>query len=174
MSGFRQPGRNFQVCLNWRIRNPWKLKVSTFIVGISSFLGVLFFVPNITLMNPLRSLAQFIVFLHSLSWTNKTSLIYQFIHFFGLVASFIAATIYYLIKYAGFVVSFDEHRKTIVALIFWLFVVLVYLLFFGKRPYLKPNFKNRDVVVGAVIWLVMIVYITFFIVEFSNQNNSSV
>lgn len=108
-------------------------------------------------MNPLRCLAQFIAFLHSRSWTNKTSGAYQFLHFTGLVALFFVATGIYL-NHFGYSLQVDE-KTAVLILIPCVFVGSGYLLFFSKRPYLKSEYKNWQVVVGGVIWLLLWIYV---------------
>lgn len=108
-------------------------------------------------MNPLRSLAQFIAFLHNQSLTNKTSMGYQFLHFTILIGFFFVATGIYL-KHFGYSLQVNE-KNAVFILISGVFVGSGYLLFFGKRPYLKSEYKNWQVVIGGVIWLLLWIYI---------------
>lgn len=108
-------------------------------------------------MNPLRCLAQFIGFLHSQSWTNKTSVAYQFLHFTMLIGFFFAATGIYL---DNFGYSLPMNEKTAVFILIPLVIVISsYLLFFGKRPYLKSEYKNKQVFLGGIIWIFLWIYI---------------
>lgn len=108
-------------------------------------------------MNPLRCLAQFIVFIHSQSWTNKTFITYQFLHFTMLVGLFFTASGIYL-NHLGY--SFPVNEKISVLTIFLIVIVgSSYILLFGKRPYLKSEYKNWQIVYGGIIWLLLWIFI---------------
>lgn len=108
-------------------------------------------------MNPLRCLAQFIAFLHSQSWTNKTGGAYQFLHFTLLIGFFFVATGIYL-DHFGYSLQVNEMTAVFI-LIPIVFVGSGYLLFFGKRPYFKSEYKNIQVVLGGIIWILLWIYV---------------
>ena len=108
-------------------------------------------------MNPLRCLAQFIAFLHTRSWTGKSDLIYQFLHFTLLFGLFFAVSGIYL-NSLGYTLPI-ETKTAILILIPVVLVVCTYLLLLGKKPYLKSEYKNSQVVVGGVVWLLLWIYI---------------
>lgn len=117
-------------------------------------------------MNPIRCLAQFICFLHSRSWTGKSSLMDQFLHFTMLFGLFFVASGIYL-DHLGYSLPIKE-KTAVFILIPVVLLVCTYLLLFGKRPYLQSEFKNTQVVVGGVVWLLLWIYILlvfFFILK---------
>ena len=109
-------------------------------------------------MNPLRCLAQFIVFLHNRSWTSKTSLIDQFLHFTLMFGLFFVASAIYLHYFQVYTLPIKEITAVLI-LIPSVLVICVFLLLLGKRPYLKPEFKNWQVVAGVIIWVLLWIYI---------------
>lgn len=109
-------------------------------------------------MNPLRSLAQFIAFLHNQSWTTKTSIAYQFLHFALLLGLFLVASAVYLDYFQLYSLPIAE-KTAVLILIPSILIISVSLLLLGKRPYLKSEYKNGQVVVGGVIWALMWIYI---------------
>ncbi|WP_343606214.1 hypothetical protein [Fluviicola sp.] len=109
-------------------------------------------------MNPLRCLAQFIAFLHSRSWTGKSSIIYQFLHFTLLFGLFFAVSGIYLDHFQ--IYSLPIQPKTAVwILIPTVLVICIFLLLLGQRPYLKSEYKNQQVVIGGIIWGLLWMYI---------------
>ncbi|MNV16654.1 hypothetical protein D3C71_1074230 [compost metagenome] len=109
-------------------------------------------------MNPLRCLAQFIAFLHTRSWTGKSDLIYQFLHFVLMFGLFFVATGIYLYYFQVYSLPIGE-KTAVLILIPSILVISVFLLLLGKRPYLKSEYKNSQVVVGGVVWLLLWIYI---------------
>lgn len=117
-------------------------------------------------MNPLRYLAQFIAFLHSRSWTGKSSLIYQFLHFTIMFGLFFVASGIYLDYFR--IYSLPIPQKTAVLILIPVVSILgLFLLLLGKRPYLKSEYKNGQIVVGGIIWMVLWLYIlpVFFLLK---------
>lgn len=108
-------------------------------------------------MNPLRSLAQFIAFLHNQSWTTKTSIAYQFLHFTMLIGFFFAATGIYLDNF-GYSLPMNE-KTSVFILIPLVLIGSGYLLLFGKKAYLKSAYKNKQIILGGIIWILLCIYI---------------
>lgn len=113
-------------------------------------------------------IALFINFLHEREWTNKSSGIYQLIHFTILTDFVVIASVCYADYFFGGGLLEWLNHKVIIILSFIVLSVIgnIWLLFLRKKPLSKNSYNNSSIVIGGIIWALCWIYIIPFFIYF--------